>query len=171
MPRVRIVSGKPQVCVKDHALWHQHPIAGPLMSELSEAQVESIYEGVRQDFWRDVAPDIAEEHGYERKLYSEGRSGSWLELSDHCHWIDYVVTDHLPPQAPPLYIPPATDEADKDTRAEYGLMISQRDTYLRFADAIEGAVKAAGEMFIQRLREAVADLERNREENTIRSVN
>jgi hypothetical protein len=64
-----------------------------------------------------------------------------------------------------LYVPNpyGFDEGWHDDEAKRG--------FYNFASAIDEAVGAAQEMFLQRLKEAHADLERRRDENTIRSNN
>jgi hypothetical protein len=138
MPEIRIVDGRPTPCVnvKDDVLWTYHREARAAMDALDNtALVESIYDGIVEDFWYDVAPDIAREHGY-GNVWQDGRSGGWL----------YV--DH-----------------------PKGFGEEGEEAFLAFASDIRGAVKAAQEMFIQRLQDAVRDLEARREEMTIRSNN
>lgn len=70
-----------------------------------------------------------------------------------------------------LPIPEADNTADDDTRDEYAFAIYERDRFLIFADAIEGAVKACGEVFIERLQKAVSELEDNRERAIVKGEN
>lgn len=164
--------GKPAVNVKDTTLWAHDPRTRDLISELAPAIVDAIYEGVREDFWRDVAPDLAREHGYSGEVFSAGRSEGWLVLGDDLDWTEYIgldgsVSDALSDDGP------GDDDALMD-RSEDDTMvhaIASRDRFLAFASAVGAIVCAAGEMFVQRLTEARADLERAREDCIIRSEN
>jgi hypothetical protein len=158
--RIRTVAGRPvpQINVKDRANYYSDPEIAEIYDELGERRVSAIYEGVQEDFWYDVAPDIAGEHGY-GPVFSDGRSSGWLYVSDCGAFLEYLETDSWQTetiQSSNYYAPNA---------------IRERDRFLAFASDIEGAVRAAQEMFLQRLKEAHADLERRREDNAIRSNN
>lgn len=251
MPHCRIVAdGSPQVCVKDDTLWAHDLRTRDMIAALPESEVDAIYAGVVFDFWQVSAPAVAEEHGYSSEVYSDGRSGGWLQPKGHpdqLAFVEYIVTDdpdHREPFYIPAYVPPEPpanwdpdysswrhggwyvggvrhesgacgcvsrnyadrkwrivcdpregsfpggpndhtyanrDEAaraewtlaniDEDTRDEYATAIAERDRFLKFAEAIDAAVKDAGESFVARLRDEMADLERRREANAVRSEN
>jgi hypothetical protein len=149
--RIRTVAGRPvpQINVKDDRVWWGDPVLGPMIDELGEDKVSAIYEGVQEDFWQDIAPDIAREHGYSGEVYSAGRSDGWLEIPE--------VDEETLSACNPCY-------GDSGQCADAA-------RFEAFASDIRGAVIAAQEMFLQRLKEAHADLERRRDENAIRSNN
>jgi hypothetical protein len=164
MTRIRIADRSVQICVKDQTVWARDPRCARAYADLSEQTIDHVYEDVKETFWSNDAPSIAREHGYNGDVWSEGRSGGWLELGDAMYWLDYTVDKELT-------IPPASADADEHTRDEYAGMIAQRNKFMRFADAIDGAVKAAGEMFVQRLNEELAELDARREAVLIRGDN
>lgn len=141
---------KPAVCVKDHTVWARDSRTADMIADLPEKIVDMVYEGVRGDFWHFFAPEIAREHGYVGTVYSAGRSEGWLILEDGLLWPDYIIEDGT--------IPPAADDADEHTRAEYAHMIAERERWIRFSSAIDDAVKGAGAQFVDALREHVEDV-------------
>lgn len=142
----------PAVNVKDRRLWARDPRCAPAYAELSEREIDVIYRGVQEDFWQDIAPDIAREHNYQSDrnghvIYAAGRSGGWLILA--CP-TDLTACD------------PCYGEAGK---------CNDLLCWEVFSTEINAAVKAAGEMFIQRLADAVTELEHARESVLIRGEN
>lgn len=157
--------GKPAVCVKDRVLWAHDDRTRDLIAELAAPVVDAIYEGVNEDFWRDVAPDVAREHGYGGEVFSAGHSGGWLILGDDLNWIAYV--DARSRITFDFYEGAFEDvEAQEITTAFY-----ERERFLAFAKAIDAAVTSCGETFIESLTDARAELEGARESCIVRSEN
>lgn len=194
MPRVRIIDNQPQINVKDHtAYWGIEPYRSLLAELGSDAEhiFEQVYEDARADFWQDVAPEISEQHGYSREVYSEGRSGGWLVPTGSClHFLGTLnADDPWSQQAPDLDAlrergvcsacgartyrgEECVCEGDSDAEdvaEEFEMAqdivsaIAQRDNFMRFAEAIELAVDGAREILIEHLREEVAELNDRRE--------
>jgi hypothetical protein len=164
--KASIRDGYPAVCVKDREVWARHAQAGPLIEALDESQVQFIYDGIAEDFWRDIVPDIAREHGYDPSdIFQDGRSGGWLVVSDTMarHFCDYLTS-----RAPVEAIPPVTDPEEDHGDSE---AIANQQKFVAFAGAIEAAMEGAGEMFVERLQEAVTDLEKAREGCLVRGEN
>jgi hypothetical protein len=159
MPRLAGREGNPAICVKDRTLWAHHATAGPLIEKLGEDKVSDIYNGVVEDFWHDIVPDIAAEHGYADQWGQDGRSGGWLVV----YRTDFL---NLMDADDPFGCTPAEDDDDYIAEA-----FGQRDKFFKFATAIEGLMEAAGEMLIERLQTAVADLNRAREAAIVRGEN
>lgn len=168
MPHLSTHHGSIAINVKDRTLYaHRAPWA-ELIAQLPEAESESIYNDVQADFWQDIAPDVAREHGYSGTVYSEGRMGGWLKLADTLGWIDYVDDD----SSVPLDFPDgAFGEGDDYDDDEFRRAVAERDNFLRFAEAIEQAIDGARETFAQRLREAVAELNARREAAIVKGDN
>lgn len=179
MPHIRVIDGQPQINVKDHTLWASDLRTAEMIAQLGENRVEAIYDGVREDFWSDIAPDIADEYGYGRDIWADGRSGGWLYAKGaRDTWsnvLDCVDGDPLSP------ITDLDTLRELNTDAEMGVCnfdedetkeaIAAFDRFKSFAYAIEGAVKATGEMFVQRLCEAYTELKQARESAIARSEN
>lgn len=142
----------PAIDVKDRHLWARDPRLAPAYAELSERVIDAIYREVQSDFWQDIAPDIAREHGYQSDrnghvIYSDGRSGGWLILA-------------CPPDL----------TACEPCYGESG-QCPDLQTWCAFSDEINAAVRASGEVFVQRLGEAVSELEHARESVLIKGEN
>lgn len=139
--------GSPAINVKDRHLWARDPRCARAYAELPEATIEAVYEGVREDFWQ----DIAAEHGYRtdrngQRVYAAGRSGGWLILA----------------------CPPDLSELSPNLTNYY---LRELPRWEAFAADIRAAVQAAGEMFVSRLSDELAELEAAREACIIRSEN
>lgn len=168
MPRVAILSDYPGspvgIDVKDRTLYaHEAPWAD-LIEQLDEQAAESAYERVQADFWQEVAPQLAREHGYKGEVHSEGRSGGWLVLSDRQDWTAYIVDRDMT-------IPPADDTADEDTVQEYDAAIAERTRFMRFAEAVDAAIDRLREQYADDLRDLVDHLNARREACLVRGEN
>jgi hypothetical protein len=154
---VSIRDGAPVVNVKDHVAYaHVEPYSS-LIRELPESTVERIYEEVQEDFWEVIAPQIAEDYGYDRTVYGAGRSSGWLQPTGKgLGFLEY------------LDLWSGTDDANDNAPA---VALIQRTRFLAFAGAIDAAVEGAREMFEQRLKEAVEELNARREAAIVRGEN
>jgi hypothetical protein len=122
--------GYPAVNVKDEETYHS---ANEKMKALIDALPNEIgqarYESVREDFWSNVAPALAEEAGY-GEVYSEGRSDGWLMVEK----------------------PPNLDPDEPGFR-------QRSAEWLRFEDEIGLAILSLREDFHERLEEALTEHE------------
>jgi hypothetical protein len=159
----------PAINVKDRTLWAQNPRLTRAYDDLGESTIAQLYEISVEDFWQEIVPALAREHGYDpENIFSAGRSGGWLTVRDQL-WPGYAVDPFS--NRMQFEIPPADATADDDTRAEYAEMIAERDRFLRFAQAIEQGMDAAGESFVERCLDAVRELDAARENAIVRGEN
>jgi hypothetical protein len=166
MPTIKMRGGNPAIDVKDRTLWARHPVAGPLLEELSSEETDSIYEQVREEFWDQDVPHIAASNGLDPDdFYSEGRMGGWL-VYHGAGFLNYINMEDPDPSwikqctAPPEHVDVYDAEAYR-----------ARKKYLSFAREIEGAIEEAGRYFVERLSEAKAELDANREACLVRGEN
>lgn len=164
-PTIAVRDGRPAVNVKDRNLWARDPRTVAAITELGEARTQSIYEDVQTDFWNIAEGTARESYGY--RIYQDGRSGGWLVVSDGVTFLEYLDSDN-----------PWTDDGGVDRDDEDGYAdtyvtaaLHDRDKFLRFADEMGALKVACATTFVENVTEALADLERRREDNAIRSEN
>lgn len=194
MPIVSIRDNSPAVDVKDHTAYaHTEPYAA-LIRELPEEEVESIYNDTLEHFWYDLAPTVAEDHGYSREIYYEGRSGGWLVPTgkglDWGDTLDCIDGNPLRPVEPmsgshPCQTCEGTGREDvcgnPDTPcggcggngidAETSDAWDNFKRFMRFAEAIDKAMETARTYFLEELHESVAELNVRREAAIVRGEN
>lgn len=166
MPTIIMRGGNPAICVKDKTVWAQMPEVREIMEDLGDATVDAIYEGVRQDFWDYLMPELAEQFGYARDAIGcDGRSGGWLVLSgttflDHVNLDDptpsWAKSGHLAPSHVGVY----TERAYRD-----------REQFFKFALAVEQTIAAAGDTFMDTLRQVLDEKNAKREACLVRGEN
>lgn len=176
-PTIILRDGRPAIDVKDHgAYWHDPKLADDLET-IGEAEVERIYDGLRENFWEHYAPEIARGHGY-GSVYADGRSGGWLVVEgvpDFWEKIDSrdpisvaEATFQLEDLRARRLTPPTVDPmgagftiAQEIAEAEEVLRaVRERDNFLRFAREVVAEINHLREEFEREVREAAKRVRR-----------
>lgn len=166
----------PAIDVKDRIVWaREGGDVAAAYAELDQADIDVLYEDCVASFWSEAAV-VAIAAGYDG-VHSDGRSNGLLIPGGQHRWLDRTVADAngyaydtRERVGEPFHIePPEPDE--KDTALDPAEAIAERERFMDFAREIAQLQTATENLFRERLREAVAELNTRREACIIRGEN